>query len=52
MIAAKENGRNGMRCTVVCPPVTNPVLFLTSGAAAGHATSQVLSVNHGYSVID
>ncbi|MGD9603476.1 MAG: SDR family NAD(P)-dependent oxidoreductase [Gammaproteobacteria bacterium] len=93
---AKEHGRNGIRCNVVCPGVTlpdedadvgansmwvnrdtmftpeqlekvakalplkkvgrprdiaNAVLFLASGAVAGHVTGQVLSVSGGYSMI-
>ncbi len=93
---AKENGRHGIRCNVVCPGVTIPaqdtevgansmwvnrdsmftadqlaqiakalplkkigrpedvagaVLFLASGAVAGHVTGQVLSVSGGYSMI-
>ena len=92
---AKENGRNGIRCNVVCPGVTIPaddevgansmwvnkdsmftpeqldaiakslplkkigrpgdvakaVVFLSSHAAAGHVTGQVLSVSGGYSMI-
>jgi NAD(P)-dependent dehydrogenase (short-subunit alcohol dehydrogenase family) len=93
---AKENGRAGIRCNVVCPGVTipetdkeigeqsmwvdkdsmftpeqlekvaralplrklgrpgdvaNAVVFLSSDAAAGHVTGQVLSVSGGYSMI-
>ncbi|MBI4694331.1 MAG: SDR family oxidoreductase [Gammaproteobacteria bacterium] len=92
---AKENGRNGIRCNVVCPGVTIPaddevgansmwvnkdsmftpeqldaiakslplkkigrpgdiakaVVFLSSNAAAGHVTGQVLSVSGGYSMV-
>lgn len=93
---ARENGRYGVRCNVVCPGVTIPegddeigansmwvdkdklfteeqlsriaagmplkklgrpgdvagaVLFLSSHAAAGHITGQVLSVSGGYSMI-
>ena len=93
---AKENGRYGIRCNVVCPGVTipyedeevsdksmwadrtamftedqfdkiaaslplkklgrprdlaNAIIFLSSNAAAGHVTGQVLSVSGGYSMI-
>ncbi|HJN50347.1 MAG: SDR family oxidoreductase [Pseudomonadales bacterium] len=93
---ARENGRYGVRCNVVCPGVTIPegddeigvnsmwvdkdnmfteeqltriagglplkklgrprdvtgaVLFLSSQAAAGYITGQVLSVSGGYSMI-
>ncbi len=93
---AKENGRFGIRCNLICPGVTlpdpdepvsdnsmwakrdamftgeqlekvaramplkkigkpqdiaNAALFLSSAAAAGHITGQVLSVSGGYSMV-